>query len=105
MPRWTPEAREKQRQAIRRWEPWTQSSGPKSEAGKRASAKNSVKDEVGILIKHSRALARSKVLFLNGASRERVAKTLYYKKGKYCFFQDLREADEGIRQILLSEGS
>ena len=38
--RWTPEAREKQRQAIHRWKPWTRSTGPRTAQGKTQSALN-----------------------------------------------------------------
>ena len=37
---WTPEQRQKQREAIQRWKPWQQSSGPKSPDGKVVSAGN-----------------------------------------------------------------
>jgi len=37
---WTPEQRQKQSEAIRRWKPWRQSSGPKSKAGKAAASRN-----------------------------------------------------------------
>lgn len=37
---WTPEQRQKQREAIRRWKPWQQSSGPKSPKGKVVAAGN-----------------------------------------------------------------
>ena len=37
---WTPEQRQKQREAIERWNPWEQSNGPKSLQGKAASAGN-----------------------------------------------------------------
>ncbi len=37
---WTPEQRQKQREAIRRWKPWQQSTGPKSPEGKAAAAGN-----------------------------------------------------------------
>ena len=37
---WTPEQRKKQREAIQRWKPWKQSSGPKSPEGKAAAAGN-----------------------------------------------------------------
>lgn len=40
MPRWTPAARERQRQLINQVRPWEQSTGPTSEAGKRQSARN-----------------------------------------------------------------
>ena len=37
---WTPEQRQKQREAIERWKPWQHSSGPKSLEGKAAAASN-----------------------------------------------------------------
>ena len=40
---WTPERRAQQAADIRNWQPWMRSTGPKSEAGKVASARNSRK--------------------------------------------------------------
>src|SRR5690348_6831444 len=40
---WTPERREMQRQAIRRWKPWQRSTGPKGAKGKAASSRNAWK--------------------------------------------------------------
>ena len=40
MPRWTLEARAKQAQRIREWQPWTRSTGPRSEQGKAVSSRN-----------------------------------------------------------------
>lgn len=37
---WTQERRERQREAIQTWQPWLQSSGPRSDEGKAASARN-----------------------------------------------------------------
>ena len=37
---WTSERRKKQSEAIRRWKPWQQSSGPKSAEGKAAASRN-----------------------------------------------------------------
>ena len=37
---WTLEQRQKQREAITRWKPWQQSSGPKSAEGKVAASGN-----------------------------------------------------------------
>ena len=37
---WTPERRQRQREAIARWKPWQQSTGPKSAEGKARSARN-----------------------------------------------------------------
>lgn len=40
---WTPERRAKQAEAIRRWKPWEQSSGPTTASGKSASSQNAYK--------------------------------------------------------------
>ncbi len=37
---WTPERREGQSEAIKRWKPWNQSTGPKSPEGKAAASRN-----------------------------------------------------------------
>jgi hypothetical protein len=37
---WTPEQRQRQAEAIRRWKPWKQSTGPKSAEGKAAISGN-----------------------------------------------------------------
>lgn len=43
MSAWSPERRQRQREAIQRWKPWQQATGPKSAAGKAASARNAYK--------------------------------------------------------------
>jgi len=40
---WTDEERQKQAQAIRRWQPWRQSTGPKTAAGKKKCRMNALK--------------------------------------------------------------
>jgi hypothetical protein len=40
---WTPERRQKQSEAIRKWRPWEQSTGPVTVEGKAAAAMNSLK--------------------------------------------------------------
>ena len=40
MPRWTPEARERQRQLIQSWKPWEHSTGATSDYGKQVSSQN-----------------------------------------------------------------
>jgi len=37
---WTPERRAKQAEAIRKWKPWEQSTGPKTEDGKLKASQN-----------------------------------------------------------------
>lgn len=41
--RWTPEARAKQAEAIQRWKPWEQSTGPVTEEGKSVVSRNAWK--------------------------------------------------------------
>lgn len=40
---WTAERRAKQAEAIRRWQPWLQSTGPTSDGGKARSSRNADK--------------------------------------------------------------
>ncbi|RQZ40053.1 hypothetical protein DIE17_33180 [Burkholderia sp. Bp9099] len=40
---WTPERRAKQAEAIKRWKPWRQSTGPQTDEGKAVSSQNAVK--------------------------------------------------------------
>lgn len=37
---WTPEQRQRQREAIQRWKPWSKSTGPQSPGGKAAASRN-----------------------------------------------------------------
>lgn len=37
---WTPEERQRQAQLIRQWQPWSKSTGPRTNEGKAASSKN-----------------------------------------------------------------
>jgi hypothetical protein len=37
---WTPEQRQRQREAIQRWKPWSKSTGPRSPKGKAAASRN-----------------------------------------------------------------
>jgi len=40
---WTPERRAKQAEAIRRWQPWNKSTGPRTDEGKARSSRNADK--------------------------------------------------------------
>lgn len=40
---WSPERRRKQAEAIRRWQPWTKATGPKTDEGKAVTAGNAMK--------------------------------------------------------------
>lgn len=44
---WTQEQREGQREAIKRWKPWEQSTGPKSADGKARVSRNGWKGGAG----------------------------------------------------------
>lgn len=61
--KWTPEQRQRQREAIQRWKPWRQATGPKSAAGKAASSGNAYKG--GHTVKLRRLIVE-----LNGLLRE-----------------------------------
>lgn len=52
---WTSERRARQAELIRQWQPWKQSTGPKSPEGKAAAARNAWKGEIRPLL---RELAR-----------------------------------------------
>ncbi len=43
---WTEERRKRQSEAIRRWKPWQQSTGPKTSEGKAAASQNAYKGGV-----------------------------------------------------------
>ena len=37
---WTPERKQRQREAIQKWKPWEKSTGPRTDAGKLAACRN-----------------------------------------------------------------
>lgn len=43
---WTPERRARQAEAIRRWKPWSRSTGPKTGEGRARSSRNAWKGGV-----------------------------------------------------------
>jgi len=58
---WTPERRARQGELIRQWRPWEKSTGPKTEAGKRAVSQNAYKGGTWRLLRElSRALRKQK---------------------------------------------
>ena len=48
---WTAEQRQRQRELIQRWKPWTKSTGAKTPEGKRRSAQNAFKTGKSIEIR------------------------------------------------------
>ena len=63
---WTPERRAKQAEAIKKWKPWTKSTGPRTETGKTICARNAYKHGCrsrgalklrAVMARHSRWLA------------------------------------------------
>lgn len=59
MPRWTPEARAKQAERIRDWQPWRQSTGPVTRKGKRKSARNWKKGGRGSMLQIVRMINKA----------------------------------------------
>ena len=62
MRNWTPEQRQRQRELIQRWKPWTKSTGAKTQEGKKRSSQNAYKTgkslEIRELIKRMNRLLR-----------------------------------------------
>lgn len=55
---WTQEQRERQREAIRSWKPWEQSTGPKSPEGKARVSRNGWKGGTRQMLRELAALLR-----------------------------------------------
>ena len=49
---WTPEQRQRQREAIQRWKPWGKSTGPSSPAGKAVVSRNGWKGGHLVKMRH-----------------------------------------------------
>ena len=49
---WTLEQRQQQAEKIRRWQPWKQSTGARTQEGKAASSQNAYKHGMGELVKN-----------------------------------------------------
>lgn len=61
---WTQEQRERQREAIKRWKPWEQSTGPKSEAGRLRVSQNGWKGGTRPLMRELARTLRDQLRFL-----------------------------------------
>ena len=67
---WTPERRARQAELIRKWRPWEQSTGPKTEAGKAEVSQNPYKGGAWRLLRElSRALREHKKALLETKMR------------------------------------
>lgn len=73
---WTPEQRQRQRDAIQRWKPWTRATGPRSTEGKARAARNAWNGGARALL---RELARALRCQISGL-RETVASPLVNKR-------------------------
>ena len=67
---WTPERRKRQSEAIRRWKPWNQSTGPKSPEGKAVVSGNAWTGGHRAQLRELTKLVNAEVL----ASRELVSR-------------------------------
>jgi hypothetical protein len=56
---WTPEQRQRQREAVQRWKPWEQSTGPKTEEGKATVRRNGWKGGTRQLLRQSALLLKA----------------------------------------------
>lgn len=61
---WTPERRARQAAAIRRWRPWEQATGPKSQEGKTRSAQRAFKGGQRAMLRELARLLREQVRVL-----------------------------------------
>lgn len=58
---WTPERRARQSELIRRWQPWTRSTGPRTAAGKAKASRNAWKGGHWQQIRELRRLLNAEV--------------------------------------------
>lgn len=61
---WTPERRQRQAEAIHTWRPWQQSTGPKTNEGKRRVASNAYQGGVRPMLRGLGATLRSQSQWL-----------------------------------------
>ena len=60
MSSWTPERRARQAELIRQWQPWQQSTGPKTMGGKAASSRNAFKGTERVLLRRLARLLKTR---------------------------------------------
>ena len=68
--KWTPEQKQQQAKLIQRWSPWTESTGPRSPAGKLSTSRNAyrggMRSRLKALSKEINDLLREQSDFLRG---------------------------------------
>ncbi|PXX09520.1 hypothetical protein C8R27_13621 [Nitrosomonas ureae] len=69
MRHWTPEERLKQAESIKTWQPWKQSTGAKTPAGKATSSRNAYKHGLSRLQKEMRELFKQQKQLLEEISQ------------------------------------
>ena len=62
---WTLEQRQEQAEKIRQWQPWTQSTGARTQEGKVVSSQNAFKHGMSKLLKQSREILKANKAFMN----------------------------------------
>lgn len=66
--KWTPEQKARQSEAIHRWRPWEQSTGPTTDAGKAASSKNAFNCALREVMRELTRSNRALLAYLNGST-------------------------------------
>jgi hypothetical protein len=63
---WTPERRARQAEAIRRWKPWEQSTGPRTPEGKATAQRNGSQPGTRALLREVARVLREQRKLLDG---------------------------------------
>lgn len=66
---WTPERRERQAELIRNWQPWKQSTGPKTASGKAKVSRNADKGSVRPLLRELTKALKNNAHCLHGLNK------------------------------------
>jgi len=63
---WTPERRQRQRELIQTWQPWAQSTGPRTPEGLAVASRNAFKGGLSGQLKQIRQAMRQQSAMLKG---------------------------------------
>jgi hypothetical protein len=96
---WTDEQKQKQREAIKRWQPWVKSTGPRTDSGKRTSSQNAYKH--GRFSAGSRAHRKTLRIILRHA-RAVIAWGRFYRKRQRHMIIAVQEKARKLQNELLS---